>query len=286
MDAVRGWFRPSGGLAGRITFGLLASLLAASGSVVGAAANPPVAAAGSFRSAHPSLLIKQVSSKRLPLAGIVIALDPGHQLGNSNPAFARNLRVKRWNGRIWKICNTTGTATAGGFPEATFNWDVALLLRAKLRALGAVVPMTRTSNSWHRWGPCTWDRGRFGKSVHARLMVQIHADGAFAGGHGFHIITPGLTRGWTDHIWRADLALARAMKAGMVAAGDQPSNYITGAIAIRTDQTAMNISQIPTVTVENGNMRNSHDAALMTSPRGRAFYAQALLTGILRYLHR
>jgi N-acetylmuramoyl-L-alanine amidase len=221
-----------------------------------------------------------------PLAGMIIALDPGHQLGNSNPRFAKYLQQKRFQGRIWKICNTTGTATNSGFPEATFNWDVALILRAKLMALGAVVPMTRTSNSWNRWGPCTWDRGKFGMRVHARLMIQIHADGAPRSGHGFHIITPGLTRGWTDHIWRADLVLAKAMRAGMIAAHDTPSTYITGAIDIRTDQSAMNISQIPTVTVENGNMRNPHDAALMTSHRGQVFYANALLRGILTYLRR
>ena len=221
-----------------------------------------------------------------PLAGMTIALDPGHQLGNSNPRFAKYINQKRFQGRIWKICNTTGTATNSGYPEATFNWNVALILRARLIALGATVPMTRTSNSWNKWGPCTWDRGKFGMKVHARLMIQIHADGAPSNGHGFHIITPGLTRGWTDHIWRADLVLAKAMRAGMIAAHDTPSTYIRGAINIRTDQSAMNISQIPTVTVENGNMRNRHDAALMTSRKGQTFYADAMLRGILTYLHR
>jgi N-acetylmuramoyl-L-alanine amidase len=262
-----------------------ASVPALDGRAVPIVISAPPAVKSAAATARSYLTARAARAPK-PLAGMIIALDPGHQLGNSNPRFAKYINQKRFQGRIWKICNTTGTATNSGYPEATFNWNVALILRAKLVALGAKVPMTRTSNSWNKWGPCTWDRGKFGMKVHARLMIQIHADGAPSSGHGFHIITPGLTKGWTDHIWRADLALAKAMRAGMIAAHDTPSTYIRGAINIRTDQSAMNISQIPTVTVENGNMRNRHDAALMTTRKGQEFYAAAMLRGILTYLHR
>ena len=229
-----------------------ASVPALDGRAVHVTMSSPLAVRDAASGARKYLAARDARTAK-PLAGMIIALDPGHQLGNSNPRFAKYINQKRWQGRIWKICNTTGTATNSGYPEATFNWNVALILRAHLIALGATVPLTRTSNSWDKWGPCTWDRGKFGMKVHARLMIQIHADGAPSSGHGFHIITPGLTTGWTDHIWRADLVLAKAMRAGMIAAHDTPSTYIRGAISIRTDQSAMNISQIPTVTVENGN---------------------------------
>ena len=49
------------------------------------------------------------------LTGAVIAIDPGHQLGNSNPRFAGQMAQTRFNGKIVKGCNTTGTATNVGY---------------------------------------------------------------------------------------------------------------------------------------------------------------------------
>ncbi len=259
--------------------------------VPGAAAVTNPAAAPAAIIASPRAAVALPAASR-PLAGLVIALDPGHQLGNSNPKFRRFLAQKRFNGRIVKGCNTTGTATNAGYEEATFNWKVALKLKAKLQALGATVPMTRSVNSFNAWGPCVWDRGMFGAKVKARLMIQIHGDGATSAGHGFFVITPILTKGWTDKlwhgqpIWKADLALAKAMKRGLIAAGDTPSTYISNAILPLGDQTGMNFARIPTVTVENGNMRNAGDARRMSSSSGQSFYASALLRGIRTYLRR
>ena len=62
--------------------------------------------------------LAESSAIALPLAGKVIAIDPGHQLGS----FLHLRQINRlvWVG-FWKPCNTTGTATNGGFPEATFT---------------------------------------------------------------------------------------------------------------------------------------------------------------------
>ncbi|UUZ57672.1 hypothetical protein [Nocardioides sp. B-3] len=53
-----------------------------------------------------------------PLAGTTIVIDPGHQLGNHNFPSRINRLVPA--GGFDKPCNTTGTATNGGYPEATF----------------------------------------------------------------------------------------------------------------------------------------------------------------------
>ncbi|MSW93661.1 MAG: N-acetylmuramoyl-L-alanine amidase, partial [Actinobacteria bacterium] len=105
-----------------------------------------------------------------PLTGLVIALDPGHQLGNSNPKFAAQMQQTKFNGTLVKSCNTTGTATNKGFPEATMNWRVANNLKKVLENQGATVHLTRTTNSTNSWGPCVWDRGAFGAKVKADLM--------------------------------------------------------------------------------------------------------------------
>ena len=144
---------------------------------------------------------------------MVIALDPGHQLGNSNPEFFDELARTHFNGHMTKGCNTSGTATNAGYPEATFNWNVARLVKDKLEALGADVKMTRHSNSTRKWGPCVDERGRFGTKVGADLMLSIHGDGASSSGYGFYVMVPSVIKGWTDDISAKASALSRAWPA-------------------------------------------------------------------------
>lgn len=217
------------------------------------------------------------------LDGAVIAIDPGHQLGNSNPRFAKQMSQTRFNGKIVKGCNTTGTATNAGFPEATFTWKVAKRLRALLRAQGAKVVMTRQQNSRDAWGPCVWDRGGFGARQGANLMVSIHADGAPARGRGFHVIAPGRIPDWTDDIVRDSRRLADSMIDGMRRAGAVPTTYLSSPLSIRTDQSTLNFADVPTVIVELGNMRNRSEARLMSTASGQQAYAEQLAAGISRY---
>ncbi|MGH3425712.1 MAG: hypothetical protein ACRDO8_13340, partial [Nocardioidaceae bacterium] len=58
-----------------------------------------------------------------PLAGSTIVIDPGHQLGNAR--HPRRIAEPVDAGGFRKPCNTTGTATDGGYPEATFTFAVA-----------------------------------------------------------------------------------------------------------------------------------------------------------------
>ena len=71
----------------------------------------------------------------LPLAGIIIALDPGHNGGNASHGAAARKKVFVGNG--WKACNTTGTSTRSGYPEHRFTFSVANWAKARLEALGA-----------------------------------------------------------------------------------------------------------------------------------------------------
>lgn len=218
-----------------------------------------------------------------PLAGRVIVIDPGHQLGNSNPRFARQISATRFNGSIVKGCNTTGTATNAGLPEATFTWRVAKRLRTLLEDQGATVVLTRSSNSRDAWGPCTWDRARIGTEAGADAMVSIHADGASPRGRGFHVIAPSSIAGWTTDMVKPSRRLARAMISGMTRAGAEPATYLSSPLSVRADQTTLNFSDVPTVIVETGNMRNGSDAARMSSARGQQQYAQWLAAGITAY---
>jgi N-acetylmuramoyl-L-alanine amidase len=238
------------------------------GSETGAerAPQPPAAAAGA-------------------LAGKVIVLDAGHQLGNHN--FPEEINRPVPAGGFSKPCNTTGTATNGGYAEATFAWNVTMKLKAKLEKSGATVVLTRTSNREDRWGPCVDVRGRAGNKKHADLKLSIHGDGSLASGaHGFHVIYPPDRAPWTDDIFKPSKRLALVTKEALVAKGFSVATYIAGGDGLdeRSDLGTLNLSDVPVVMLESGNMRDSGDAAVMTSAKGQTRYARALAVAVRAFL--
>ena len=64
------------------------------------------------------------------------------------------------------------------------------------------------------------------------------------------------------------------------------ANYIAGGdgLDFRSDLGTLNLSNVPTVMVELGNMKNAADAGLMTTPKGRAAYAAALARTVRLFL--
>jgi N-acetylmuramoyl-L-alanine amidase len=215
----------------------------------------------------------------------VVVLDAGHQLGNHN--FPEEINRPVPAGGFTKPCNTTGTSTNGGYPEATFAWRVTQRLRAKLEKSGATVVLTRKSNREDRWGPCVDVRGRAGNARPADLKISIHGDGSTASGaHGFHVIHPTDRAPWTDDIYGTSRRLAKVTKNMLVRQGFSVANYIAGGDGLdeRSDLATLNLSDVPTVMVELGNMRDRGDAAVMRSARGQARYARALAVAVRTYL--
>ena len=225
---------------------------------------------------------------RTPLAGKVVVLDPGHQLGNARHPRQINRPVPA--GGFRKACNTTGTATNRGYPEATFAWRVAKALQHRLERAGARVQLTRHSNSRRRWGPCVDVRGRAGNPGRpgptADLKLSLHGDGSTAAGaRGFHVIRPAVRRPWTTDIAKPSRRLAVITRNALAGAGFPTANYTARrGIDVRGDLGTLNLSDVPTVMAELGNMRNARDAARMTSARGQRAYAAALALAVRRYL--
>ena len=219
-----------------------------------------------------------------PLAGRVIYLDAGHDGGNAaQPARARALVPA---GGFRKPCNTTGTSTDGGYAEHAFTFDVVTRASALLRAQGATVVLSRTSDTG--FGPCVDRRAAVGNAAHADAALSVHADGAVARGLGFHVIAPALAPdggnvAMLTRSYRLALALRAAFRAGT---GEQYATYTAHqGLVRRSDLAGLNLSRVPTVFIECGNMRNAGDAARMRDPAWRQAAARALVSS-LGYLRR
>jgi N-acetylmuramoyl-L-alanine amidase len=222
---------------------------------------------------------------KLPhIANKTIVLDPGHNGGNA--AHAREIARLVDAGTHRKACDTVGAQTAGGYPEWAFTMDVARRLARILRQAGARVVLTRTSS--RGWGPCITRRAAIGNRARADAAISIHADGGPAGGRGFHVIHPALIRGLTDDIAAQSRQLALSVRAAYRAGTGLPyATYLGGrGLVARGDLGGLNLSDVPKVFVEAGNMRNTRDAALLSDARFRERIAVALARGLAAYLAR
>ena len=208
-------------------------------------------------------------ASRLPLAGKVVGIDPGHNgLNYTSPAF---LARKVWNGREWEGCDTTGTRTASGYTEARFNWNVAVYLRADLIRMGARVVMTRTGN--HGLGPCVDTRSRILNRAHANVSIDIHADYGRRSGRGFTVLEP-VADGPNNKVIGSSRRFGRDVHAMMLrdTAMRVSDYYGRDGYISRNDLAGLNLTTMPKVLIETGNMNNAADAALLVSaqsPAGR-----------------
>lgn len=216
--------------------------------------------------------------------GRVVVLNPGHNGGNAaHPAQINRLVPAGYGDR--KACDTTGTNTNAGYPEHAFTWNVALRVRKILRAHGFTVVLTRPNDSGV--GPCVDERSAVGNKPNVAAVVSIHADGAGSSGHGFHVNQASRRPdGATAAVAADSLRLGKAIHKTLVASsGLTPSNYIgSGGYYYRSDLAGLNMARRPATFLELGNMRNSGDAALLSSASGRARIASAVAAGILAYL--
>lgn len=221
-----------------------------------------------------------------PLKGKVVVIDPGHNPNNFQHTAEINRKVNI--GTNWKECDTTGTSTNDGYTEAKFTLDVAHRMRTLLEKQGATVKFTQDGD--RSWGPCVDERARIGNDAHADAVVSIHADGAGAGQRGFHVILPGkVDEGAADTgpIVAPSRALGERIAGSFVrVTGNAPSNYVgdgTGLVT-RKDLGGLNLSTVPKVFVECGNMRDSKDAAQLTSDTWRQKAARGISEGIVSFL--
>ncbi len=225
--------------------------------------------------AHPS--------RALPLSGTVIGIDPGHNGRNySDPSFINHLV---WNGRAMETCDTTGTETDGGYTEAQFNWNVAGYLTADLKADGAKVVLTRHNNT--SVGPCVNTRARILDRAHVNVAVDIHADGGPPSGRGFAILEP-IADGVNAKAITSSDRFARVLRSSFASGTGMPTSTYDGVDGLqpRDDLAGLNLTTVPKVLIECGNMRNATDASMLVTSSFQKRAAAAIAAAMIKFLGR
>jgi N-acetylmuramoyl-L-alanine amidase len=216
-----------------------------------------------------------------PLVGKVVGIDPGHNgLNYSAPAV---IDQPVFNGTGVETCDTTGTATDAGYTEAQFNFNVATYLRADLQAEGATVVLTRPDNAGV--GPCVTTRAAIINDAHADVSVDIHADGGPPTGRGFTVLEP-VADGPNDGSVTSSAGLATVLRDTFASDTPMPVSTYDGVDGLqpRNDLAGLNLTTVPKVLIECGNMRNATDAALLVTPSFQQIAAAAMARAITEFL--
>ena len=214
-----------------------------------------------------------------PLDGKTVVLDPGHNGANwSHPSIINQLVP---DGRGQKACDTTGTATNDNYSEAIFSFTLAQRVREILLANGATVVLTRGNNA--SVGPCVNTRAEIGNSAHADVALSLHGDGGPSSGHGFAVLVP--ARSTTN-----GAVVATSLQFGQTLVNSfqsvmPVSSYLgVQGVQLRSDLAGLNLTRIPKVLIECGNMRNVGDAGLMMDGAWQNRAAQQIAQAITIFL--
>ena len=210
-----------------------------------------------------------------PLAGLTIAVDPGHNGGNSAHPDTISAAVPDGRGGT-KACNTVGTSSDDGYPEHRFTWETAQEVESALADAGAEVVVSRPSDDGA--GPCVDERGRFADDADA--LVSLHGNGTEdRSARGFHVITAPAGGRADGETAQTSEALGHALAEALEDEGlDRNPAYDD--LVVRSDLATLNNAAVPAVMLEAGEMRNPEDAELLASPEGQERIARAVVTAL------
>ena len=198
-----------------------------------------------------------------PLAGKVVGIDPGHNgLNYSAPGVIDQ-----------PVFNGTGLRAVrhdGHGDRQRLHRGAVQLRRGHLpagRPRGGGGHRRADPARQRRRGAVRHDPGRHHQRAHADVAVDIHADGGPPGGRGFSVLEP-VADGPNDGVVGSSAAFAGLLRDAFVAGTPMPVSTYDGVDGLqpRNDLAGLNLTTVPKVLIECGNMRNATDAALLVDP--------------------
>ena len=160
---------------------------------------------------------------------------------------------------------------------------MATYLQADLQAEGATVVMTRTNNTGV--GPCVTTRAAIIDNANAGVAVDIHADGGPVSGRGFTVLEP-VADGPNNGVIASSAAFASLLRDTFAAGTPMPVSDYDGVAGLdpRNDLAGLNLTTVPKVLIECGNMQNAADAAFLATPSFQQTAADAIAQAITQFL--
>jgi len=220
---------------------------------------------------HADRIRAAMSKEMLPLTGVKIGIDPGHQAkGNSEkePVAPGSSETKA------KVSSgTQGVSTR--VPEYVVNLEVSMLLKETLEALGAEVYLTRDT---HEIDISNVERATMMNELGVDLVLRIHCNGSSDSSvKGISLFVKPDGEG-AEESYAASEALLPAMAEA------------TGARAMgiykRDTYSGLNWSTVPSILVEMGFMSNPEEDELLNDPEYQRKLADGMARGIAEYMGR
>lgn len=213
-----------------------------------------------------------------PLAGLVIGLDPGHQLvydPHQEPVAP---------GSSQKKARVAGGARGvrSGVMEYEVNLAVGLKLRDKLEALGAEVVMTHEvldvniSNA---------ERAQIFNEHGVDLGIRLHCENSSKkNARGAFMIVPKESR---TSYYEENVSAAKDILAAYLETTGLPMLYAKyEGLTYRADQAGFNWCTRPVICIEMGCLSHKEDDALLSDDAFQDLMAEGLAKGIVNHFYK
>jgi len=233
-----------------------------------AATEPPVIGCETA-APEDSEAASEAEAPALPLAGVKIGIDPGHQAhgNNEKETVAPNSSEK-------KAKVTSGTAGAAtGIAEYVTNLEIAFKLRDALVSQGAEVYMTRET---HDVDISNQERAKMMNEYGVDLVLRIHCDGAEKRSkHGVALYCSHSNAIAAESYRAAEAILPRLCEA---------TGAKNNGIFSNDNYTGQNWSEVPCLMVECGFLSNPDEDRLLNDEDYQWKLAAGLTDGIIDYI--
>ena len=256
-----------------LALALLAPALAEGLTVEGEALPAPEAllgetAAPQAEESVPSAIMEREAQK-LPLTGVKIGIDPGHQARGNNERETVAPDSTETKAKV-----TSGTAgVETRIPEYVTNLEISLKLRDALVSQGAEVYMTRET---HEVDISNQERAKMMNDLGVDLVLRIHCDGAEnRSKHGVALYCS-RSNAIAEESYRACEAILPRLC--------ETTGARENGIVSNDNYTGQNWSTVPCIMVECGYLSNPDEDRLLNDEDYQWKLAAGLTYGIIDYI--